>query len=769
MVDVTNDLGVAVLQDYAYTRSNFAFSPYGVASVLVVLYEGARGEAARQIHNTLRLPWNVDVTRIGFRDIHRHLRGYFSHEGYLSGLSLNKNHTSLLPEYRRILRFYGYDVGLAPGDSFPPTKSTTPATATTTTSKPTEGVGSTPDTTENTTTDAKGTVTESAATTEGTDAPSTSALSDETTNGPQDNTEKVSISATTMPPEAGFTSTTLTIQTESTNSPGPSDDETVTTGDVTSATESGTEQEFTPMLDTTTESVPRAQANGATTLAEVTSTVVLGEALEEPASTVPHEITEQTTQTAGPPKGLTEATIFAEQSTENVTPRVPPGTVPPIEQATETIAPTEQPAVTVTATEEVSERVTLIEQPTTVESVETLVPTEQPAETVVPTERPGDAVAQTEQPTETAVPTERPGDAVAQTESEDKMTETGQQTEREVPTEQPAGAEQIEVVVSIEQRPETLTTKTVADIANNTIPDDATEQASSTEIDSGSSIVTNDEALVQSMSRFREVRWTVGTSFPLAYNLSSPATSENTTLESRNRTRRSIEDSMVVFPDISLQLQNGMSDSQLSRGFELYTQLPKRPFLVDGVSEELVPVMTYTMTFRFAYIQRLHAQALEFPLDDERYRLLLLLPVEKRGLRQLIYDLTSCPLRQIYQALRYTRVQAVIPSFMVEGSVILTPTLQQLGIWDVFDPRRANLSGMSNDPELYVRNIEQSVTVVIRNYIKILDIQTRTMAARAATERFVVTHPFLYFVLDTDTHIALMAGKIVDPLNSRIY
>jgi hypothetical protein len=62
------------LQDYAYTRSNFAFSPYGVASVLVVLYEGARGEAARQIHNTLRLPWNVDVTRIGFRDIHRHLR-----------------------------------------------------------------------------------------------------------------------------------------------------------------------------------------------------------------------------------------------------------------------------------------------------------------------------------------------------------------------------------------------------------------------------------------------------------------------------------------------------------------------------------------------------------------------------------------------------------------------------------------------------------------------------------------------------------------------
>jgi hypothetical protein len=55
---------------------------------------------------------------------------------------------------------------------------------------------------------------------------------------------------------------------------------------------------------------------------------------------------------------------------------------------------------------------------------------------------------------------------------------------------------------------------------------------------------------------------------------------------------------------------------------------------------------------------------------------------------------------------------------------LLCMTLFQLGIWDVFDPRRANLSGMANDPDLYVRNIEQSVTVVIRNYIKILDIQT---------------------------------------------
>jgi len=48
-----------------------------------------------------------------------------------------------------------------------------------------------------------------------------------------------------------------------------------------------------------------------------------------------------------------------------------------------------------------------------------------------------------------------------------------------------------------------------------------------------------------------------------------------------------------------------------------------------------------------------------------------------------------------------------------------------MGIWDLFDPRRADLSGMTSTPNLYVRNIEQAVTVVVKSYVEILDIQTR--------------------------------------------
>ncbi|XP_021928799.1 uncharacterized protein LOC110834206 isoform X2 [Zootermopsis nevadensis] len=664
MVDVTNDFGVAVLQDYAYMRCNVAFSPYGVTSVLVVLYEGSRGEAARQIHNALRLPWNKDVTRIGFRDIHRHLRSYFSHEGYLSGLTLNKNHTSLLLEYRRVLRFYGYDVGLASGDSFPPTTTTLAATETmTTTTKPSNSVTT------------------------------LSAGELETT------TEEGFITSDKTTPEAGSTLVTVNIPIESTTSNKLPYDKTIPSND-----SPGDEQTFTPLSDPTN---PASPMEGATTPAQTATAPALGEP-EEPPLTVSHEETEQQTNSAAPPKQTTESMALTEQPTERVTHS---------EQATISAVPTEQPTGTMGVTN-------------------------QPTETVAQTEQPTGTKGVTDQPTETMGVTDQPTETVAQT-------------------------EQLERGVTLTEEEREPKPETTSDINNHTAFDDTagkeTEQVTFRETYRGDSTVPYDEAQVQSVSRMRR-----STPFPVVYNLLRPS-SENYTLESINRSRRSIEDAVVAFPDIDLQLQDGMSDSLSSRGYELHAQLPRRPFLVNGVSEELVPVMSYTATFLYAYIQRLHAQALEFPLDDERYKLLLLLPVARRGLRQLTYDLTSCPLREIYQALRPTNVQAVIPSFMVEGSIILTPTLQQLGIWDVFDPHRANLSGMSDDPELYVRNIEQSVAVVIRNYVKILDIQTRKMAARATTEQFVITHPFLYFVLDTDTRVALMAGKIVNPLNSKIY
>lgn len=76
-----------------------------------------------------------------------------------------------------------------------------------------------------------------------------------------------------------------------------------------------------------------------------------------------------------------------------------------------------------------------------------------------------------------------------------------------------------------------------------------------------------------------------------------------------------------------------------------------------------------------------------FSHQDERYKLLIILPMERRGLRQLTYDLSAVTLRGVMDALRPSRVKATVPTFMVEGFVILTPALQRVNLQK---PKRKN-------------------------------------------------------------------------------
>lgn len=78
MVDVTNGFGLQVLAEHNFLNdNNIAFSPYGLMGILVALYEGVDSESSYQIQRGMQLPWNRNVMRIGFRDIHRTLKVSF--------------------------------------------------------------------------------------------------------------------------------------------------------------------------------------------------------------------------------------------------------------------------------------------------------------------------------------------------------------------------------------------------------------------------------------------------------------------------------------------------------------------------------------------------------------------------------------------------------------------------------------------------------------------------------------------------------------------
>jgi len=75
LVDSTNDMAYNILYYHSVmNKNNFAFSPCGLGSVLIALYEGSDGRSSLEIHKTLKFPNDRDVVRIGYRDIHRRLR-----------------------------------------------------------------------------------------------------------------------------------------------------------------------------------------------------------------------------------------------------------------------------------------------------------------------------------------------------------------------------------------------------------------------------------------------------------------------------------------------------------------------------------------------------------------------------------------------------------------------------------------------------------------------------------------------------------------------
>ncbi|KAJ8686921.1 hypothetical protein QAD02_022715 [Eretmocerus hayati] len=226
-------------------------------------------------------------------------------------------------------------------------------------------------------------------------------------------------------------------------------------------------------------------------------------------------------------------------------------------------------------------------------------------------------------------------------------------------------------------------------------------------------------------------------------------------------------------------------------------------FLVNGCEATNVPAATYTDVLPFAYFPSLKAVGLEFPLDNPRYNVMLLLPTERTDTNRLSRDLAGQNLRQLRKHLQPSWVRATIPSFMLRGFVTLTPYLQRLGIRDVFEPRLADLTPMTPDLGVYARDVQQSIAVNIKNYMK-LDRENATKDSnttsnngtsgqstgpsaqppRSAAYRFlrpandlldrmgIVTftagHPFLFFIVDSETSVSLIAGRIDNPLNSRI-
>lgn len=89
-----------------------------------------------------------------------------------------------------------------------------------------------------------------------------------------------------------------------------------------------------------------------------------------------------------------------------------------------------------------------------------------------------------------------------------------------------------------------------------------------------------------------------------------------------------------------------------------------------------------------------------------------------------------------------------------------------MGVLDIFEPTRADFSPMTDLRGLYTRHVEQSVNVNIRTHSN--EHLNRRSAYHKNPVELSANHPFFFVIMDNELDVAILAGRILNPINSRI-
>ncbi|XP_049775714.1 serpin B3-like [Schistocerca cancellata] len=204
------------------------------------------------------------------------------------------------------------------------------------------------------------------------------------------------------------------------------------------------------------------------------------------------------------------------------------------------------------------------------------------------------------------------------------------------------------------------------------------------------------------------------------------------------------------------------------RQFDVAFTLPT-PFHLASGSIQNVDMMYIEEGFKYTEISELESQVVLLPYRGKKLGMMIILPKEQNGLPNLEKKLANINLQDILSGMGEREVYLYLPKFKLEYTVDLKATLKTLGMSDMFDGSMANLSGISDDP-LVVTN------VLHKAFIEVNEEGTEAAAATfiAVAGRYGVLyseppvtfkadHPFVFLILDQQTHTVLFAGRYSTP------
>lgn len=208
--------------------------------------------------------------------------------------------------------------------------------------------------------------------------------------------------------------------------------------------------------------------------------------------------------------------------------------------------------------------------------------------------------------------------------------------------------------------------------------------------------------------------------------------------------------------------------------FKAKWAFPFKPSLTEDtpffspVGEIAVKGMNLKKRFLYAGVGDL--QVLEIPYRGNELSMLLILPKKELGLKYAVEALKQDGLLQWDKQMSLKEVILMLPKFSFTSSHDCIPALKQLGITDLFDGAKADLSGMAGKAG------DLAVSVVVQKaFIEVSEEGTEAAAATGAAVAltaampveqpvvFRADHPFVFAIRHRKTNTVLFLGSVVKP------
>jgi serine protease inhibitor len=192
-----------------------------------------------------------------------------------------------------------------------------------------------------------------------------------------------------------------------------------------------------------------------------------------------------------------------------------------------------------------------------------------------------------------------------------------------------------------------------------------------------------------------------------------------------------------------------------------------RPFTLSDGTLASVPTMSGTVNLGMgsAMLASQPLSVYELPYKGRSLAMDFLLP--SGSLSDLEASLTSDALVGALAAVGTpSQASLQLPKFAFSTRLGLNPVLAGMGMPDLFDPTKADLSGIDGQKDLYVSAVVQEALIEV-------DEQGTVAAAATASgvgglvviepQSVAIDHPFLFLIRDTTNGSILFVGRVEDP------